>query len=365
MIDSAPSAPSGTSAWVPYVGAGTYSVRGHRLRHAARRDRGGSRRQAGGDRDRHLAAAVQATPASRGSRDDRTNEAEAGAADGHGGSRATPTAPPDVDTGAADAAFVRARPGARATGARDDAPAPETTTPDPADRHHRTGRGRPGRRRQAGRRAAAAARPAATPHRPTPPLAEGPARRLLTLRPARPRATIGACLPPPLDALSDAAREFVDGPAPPADRRRAGRRRRRAHVRDDRPGHRRADLRGRPGRRRGRRAAPSRPPAPRSRAPLRKVSPSKRAGLMYTLAELIKANGDRARRARVARQRQAARRRRRRHRRLGRPPALLRGLADEDRGRDVPGLGAATCSSTRCASRSASAPRSCPGTSRC
>ena len=46
----------------------------------------------------------------------------------------------------------------------------------------------------------------------------------------------------------------------------------------------------------------------------------------------------RARRDRVARQRQAARRRRGRHRRRGRPPALLRGLADEDRGRDDPGL---------------------------
>ena len=46
----------------------------------------------------------------------------------------------------------------------------------------------------------------------------------------------------------------------------------------------------------------------------------------------------RARRARVARQRQAAGRGQGRHRRLGRPPALLRGLADEDRGRDDPGL---------------------------
>ena len=92
---------------------------------------------------------------------------------------------------------------------------------------------------------------------------------------------------------------------------------------------------------------------------------SKRAGLMYALAELIKANGDELAELESLDNGKPLGGRQGRRRRLGRPPALLRGLADEDRGRDDPGLGARHALSTRCASRSASAPRSCPGTSRC
>ena len=65
---------------------------------------------------------------------------------------------------------------------------------------------------------------------------------------------------------------------------------------------------------------------------------------MYDARRADQGKRRRARRARVARQRQAARRREGRRGRLGRPPALLRRLADQDRGRDDPGLGAATCS---------------------
>ena len=98
--------------------------------------------------------------------------------------------------------------------------------------------------------------------------------------------------------------------------------------------------------------------------PLKKINPAKRSALMCALADLIKANGDElaelesldnGKPLAMAKGDVAA---------IGRPPALLRGLADQDRGRDDPGLRRATSSVTRCASRSASAARSSPGTSR-
>ena len=70
--------------------------------------------------------------------------------------------------------------------------------------------------------------------------------------------------------------------------------------------------------------------------PFKKINPAKRSALMNGLAELIKANGERAGRARIARQRKAARDGEGRRRGVRQPPALLRGLADEDRGRDDP-----------------------------
>ena len=95
------------------------------------------------------------------------------------------------------------------------------------------------------------------------------------------------------DALSDAAREFV-GRAPHrlliGGERVDGRRRRaRSRRSTRRPASRSA---GRRGRRRRTSTGRSPPRAAALEGPLRKVSPSKRAGLMYTLAELIKANGD-------------------------------------------------------------------------
>ena len=173
------------------------------------------------------------------------------------------------------------------------------------------------------------------------------------------------CPPPPPNSCPPTPRASSSpGSAHAADRRRAPRGRRRAHLRDDRPGDRRADLRGRPGRRRGRRPRRRRRPRGARRPAAQGLAvEARRAHVHARRADQGQRRG--ARRARVARQRQAAGRGQGRHRRLGRPPALLRRLADEDRGRDDPGLRPATCSVTRCASRSASAPRSCPGTSRC
>ena len=175
--------------------------------------------------------------------------------------------------------------------------------------------------------------------------------------------TTASALP---DALSDAARSFAAGPAPPADRRRARRGRRRAHLRDARPVHRPADRRRRPGRRRGR--GPRRPRRPRG---VRGRSLDRHRRRQAHARDARARRRDRvarrrARRARVARQRQAgqARQAGRRGAR-GRAPALLRRLADQDRGRDAAGGPAPTCTATRARSRSACAGRSSPGTSRC
>ncbi len=72
--------------------------------------------------------------------------------------------------------------------------------------------------------------------------------------------------------------------------------------------------------------------------PLRKMHAGKALGADERPRGARQGERGRARRARVARQRQAAGRRQGRRRRDGQPPALLRRLADEDRGRDDPGL---------------------------
>ncbi len=97
--------------------------------------------------------------------------------------------------------------------------------------------------------------------------------------------------------------------------------------------------------------------------PLRKVSPSKRAGLMYALAELIKANGEQ-----LAELESLDNGKPLGSARGTSPPASAtcaitpagrpRSRARRSRSRR------ATCSATRSASRSGSAPRSFPGTSR-
>ena len=99
--------------------------------------------------------------------------------------------------------------------------------------------------------------------------------------------------------------------------------------------------------------------------PLRKLNPSKRAGLMYALAELIKANGDQLAELESLDNGKPLAHAKGRHRRHRQPPPLLRRLADQDRGRDDPGLGARRALLHASASRSGSAPRSSPGTSRC
>ena len=268
---------------------------------------------------------------------------------------------PDVDAGAADEPLLGDPEPAR--------PPRPRSSPRAGDhrRRPRPGQHRRDRRRDPGRRRSRRSR--RPPHRPEPTLRGPAAPRRRATAPAAdasqsPRYDRG--MPTATaDALSDAARDSSTRPhrlliggerAEAADGRT---------FETDRPGHRRADLRGRPGRRRGRRPRRRRRARRRSTGRCARSRPSKRAGLIYTLAELIKANGDELAELESLDNGKPLAAAERRRRRLGRPPALLRGLADQDRGRDDPGLRPRPASSTRCASRSASAPRSSPGTSRC
>ena len=154
------------------------------------------------------------------------------------------------------------------------------------------------------------------------------ALRRLELLAQHSRMTTAAALP---DALSDPARAFAAGPAPAADRRRAPRRRRRAHVRDARPGHRRASIaevaarrrRGRRPRRarraRGVRGRPleRRSPPPSARARCSR-SPTRSRRNADELAELESL--DNGKPVKLAKRVDVRARRR--------APALLRGLAD-------------------------------------
>ena len=102
------------------------------------------------------------------------------------------------------------------------------------------------------------------------------------------------------------------------------------------------------------------------RGPWRAAPAAERGLLMNRLADLMEEHADELARDRVARQRQAGEARPDRRRRgRGRAPALLRGLADQDRGRRDPGRADRHPLSTRARSRSASAGRSSRGTSRC
>ena len=99
--------------------------------------------------------------------------------------------------------------------------------------------------------------------------------------------------------------------------------------------------------------------------PWRRSTRRSASALIWALADLIKANGAGAGRARDARQRQAARGG---ARATSPPPSTTcattpagRPRSRARRSRSRP----ATCTATRCASRSASAARSSPGTSRC
>ncbi len=126
------------------------------------------------------------------------------------------------------------------------------------------------------------------------------------------------------------------GAARALDRGRAGPVGRRAHVRDDRPGHRGGDLRGRPGRTRGRRPRGAR--RPRGVRAVGEARPPQARGPDLHARGADQGEPARACGAGVARQRQAGRVREGRRRRRRQPPALLRRLADQDRGRDDSGL---------------------------
>ena len=111
----------------------------------------------------------------------------------------------------------------------------------------------------------------------------------------------------PPDALSDAARRFLEGPQQlliGGERRPAARR---AHLRDDRPGDRRGDRAGRAGGRRGRRRRRAGRARRRSTTGARgaRLPAAERGQLLNRLADLIEEHADELARARVARQRQA------------------------------------------------------------
>ena len=167
------------------------------------------------------------------------------------------------------------------------------------------------------------------------------------------------------EALSHAAREFVSGGAPPlligGERRQAADGRTFETI-DPATGEEIVQVaQGGP----EDVDAPSRAARAAMDGPLRKVNPAKRSALMNSLAELIKANGDELAELESLDN--------------GKPLTSAEGdvaaavnhlryyagLADQDRGRDHPGLGPRRALSTRCASRSACARRSSPGTSRC
>ena len=120
--------PSGGSAWVPYVGAGTYSVQVTAY---------GTPLDASGESDGEPEViATGISPPQSGEAEPRvapgrSNDAEAGAADGNSGNGNADGAP-SVETGAADEPSCEPAPATPETPAPDPtAPAPETTTPAP------------------------------------------------------------------------------------------------------------------------------------------------------------------------------------------------------------------------------------------
>ena len=358
VVDYGGVAPGGTSLWVPYVGAGGYSVRITAYGEPERPE---------GDKPVISTEVSRAKAEVEGAESESKTEVEARGADladagrrarrgrrgrrrhgrGHRRGRGDPDLHRDAGTAGADRAGAAA----------------PRTAPGPRSREPRRGwrrdRRRAGAPRLRDRRRRAAGRRGASPRCPRRSTADAePAR----LHPAtiRPMATATAAGP-----VRRRARVPRRRAEEAADRRRAGRGRRRAHLRDDRPGDRRADRRRRPRRPRGRR-----PRGRRRRA--RRFDGAAAQGLAVEArrADLLARRADqgqrrRARRARVARQRQAAGRREGRHRAPRSPTCATtragRRRSRARRSRSPP----ATCSATRCASRSASAPRSCPGTSRC